>query len=540
MWIHTLIFTSLLLICSAYDNDDYEIFDLVEEVKENFYTLLSISQDASVAEVRRAYRKLSLQLHPDKNDAPDAEEKFRQLVAVYDVLKDSAKREKYNLVLQNGLPDWRQATYYYRKYRKMGFMELSICISLISTIGHILFRWTAYLEKKFEVDELLEPVRRRMQKKKAKKKAADDEEDISTDQVIEEQYGYTRPTFWDLLPFVIYRGVTGFIISIPSKIRNAKQRYQEDQEEKQRLKEEEEAAAAAELVEEEKKKEKKEKKKPVSKIRDISEMDEFDQDYVPGMHDANGDLPGVETTVAAKRDGEWTEEDYAALAKAMAKFPGGTPGRWDRIAHDIGRTAKEVTSKVKEMKVSLAKNLPVAGSDQVIGGKKRAALNLSDSMITKAIDSELSKTTIISDSMLYSSQDDIPDDYDQGFAQEEEPVEVYTEVRKRKVKTRPPPENPEEKDNAETKEEEKATEETQKQKENATNTTQSEKENKNQTWSQVQQKCLEAAIAQFPKSTQDRWTCIARAVPGKNKEECIARYKLLVEHIKQKKQTKDS
>jgi len=536
MWIHSLLIASLLFLCSAYDNDDYEIFDLVEEVKENFYTLLSISQDATVAEVRRAYRKLSLQLHPDKNDAPDAEEKFRQLVAVYDVLKDSTKREKYNLVLQNGLPDWKQATYYYRKYRKMGFLELSICISLISTVGHILFRWTAYLEKKFELDELLEPVRKRMQKKKAKKKATE-EDDISTDQVLKEQYGYTRPTFWDLLPFVIYRGITGFIISIPSRIREAKQSYHDYQEEKQRVKEEEEAAA--EPVE----KPVRPKKKPVSKIRDISEMEEFDQDYVPGMQGANGDLVDDDPTVATKRDGEWTEEDYAALAKAMAKFPGGTPGRWDRIAHDIGRTAKEVTSKVKEMKVSLAKNIPVAGSDQVIGGKKRAALNLSDSMITKAIDSELSKTTIISDSMLYSSQDDIPDDYDQGFAQEEpEPVEIYTEVRKRKVKTRPPPENQEELKNSDEKDKESTAEDDSQtpKDDNTGNSTKNETENKNQTWSQIQQKCLEAAIAQFPKSTSERWTCIARAVPGKNKDECIARYKLLVEHIKQKKQTKDS
>ena len=49
--------------------------------------------------------------------------------------------------------------------------------------------------------------------------------------------------------------------------------------------------------------------------------------------------------ILISQDGEWTEEDYAALAKAMAKFPGGTPGRWDRIAHDIGRTAKEVGMK---------------------------------------------------------------------------------------------------------------------------------------------------------------------------------------------------
>ena len=40
----------------------------------NFYL-----QDASVSEVRRAYRKLSLILHPDKNQAVDAEQKFRQV-----------------------------------------------------------------------------------------------------------------------------------------------------------------------------------------------------------------------------------------------------------------------------------------------------------------------------------------------------------------------------------------------------------------------------------------------------------------------------
>lgn len=38
-----------------------------------------VLQDASQADIRRAYRKLSLQLHPDKNKAPDAEEKFRQV-----------------------------------------------------------------------------------------------------------------------------------------------------------------------------------------------------------------------------------------------------------------------------------------------------------------------------------------------------------------------------------------------------------------------------------------------------------------------------
>lgn len=51
-------------------------------------------QDAKSAEIRKAFRSLSLVLHPDKNSAPDADVQFRNLVSVYEVLKDSSKREK--------------------------------------------------------------------------------------------------------------------------------------------------------------------------------------------------------------------------------------------------------------------------------------------------------------------------------------------------------------------------------------------------------------------------------------------------------------
>lgn len=51
-------------------------------------------QTASLAEIRKAFRQLSVVLHPDKNDAEDANVQFRNLVAVYEVLKDPTKREK--------------------------------------------------------------------------------------------------------------------------------------------------------------------------------------------------------------------------------------------------------------------------------------------------------------------------------------------------------------------------------------------------------------------------------------------------------------
>ena len=55
-------------------------------------------------------------------------------------------------------------------------------------------------------------------------------------------------------------------------------------------------------------------------------------------------------------------------------------------------------------------------------------------------------------------------------------------------------------------------------------------------WSQEQQKLLEAALSQFPKGTNERWERIAGKVEGKNKEQCMMRFKFLAEQIKKKKE----
>lgn len=56
-------------------------------------------------------------------------------------------------------------------------------------------------------------------------------------------------------------------------------------------------------------------------------------------------------------------------------------------------------------------------------------------------------------------------------------------------------------------------------------------------WTQEQQKLLENAIVKYPKTTAgDRWQKIANTVPGKTKEECLARYKYLVQKVKEQKQ----
>lgn len=63
----------------------------------DFYKILGLSRSASTHEVKKAYRKLAKELHPDKNkDDPNASQKFQDLGAAYEVLSDPEKREMYD------------------------------------------------------------------------------------------------------------------------------------------------------------------------------------------------------------------------------------------------------------------------------------------------------------------------------------------------------------------------------------------------------------------------------------------------------------
>jgi len=66
-------------------------------VKRDYYEILTVERTASREEIKRAYRKLAVKYHPDKNpDDPHAEEKFKELGEAYDVLADEDKRAAYD------------------------------------------------------------------------------------------------------------------------------------------------------------------------------------------------------------------------------------------------------------------------------------------------------------------------------------------------------------------------------------------------------------------------------------------------------------
>ncbi len=73
------------------------LLNFEQMAKRDYYEVLGVPNDASQADLKKAYRKLAVEYHPDKNpDDPQAEERFKELGEAYDVLSDDQKRAAYD------------------------------------------------------------------------------------------------------------------------------------------------------------------------------------------------------------------------------------------------------------------------------------------------------------------------------------------------------------------------------------------------------------------------------------------------------------
>src|SRR5690554_1213072 len=65
--------------------------------KRDYYEVLGVDKSATTSDIKKAYRKLALKFHPDKNpDNAEAEEKFKEAAEAYEVLSDEQKRQQYD------------------------------------------------------------------------------------------------------------------------------------------------------------------------------------------------------------------------------------------------------------------------------------------------------------------------------------------------------------------------------------------------------------------------------------------------------------
>ena len=84
---------------------------------KDYYESLGVPRDASEEDIRRAYRRLARQYHPDINKEPGAEDRFKEISEAYEVLRDEEKRQRYDRFGQNwragqdvsGAPDFEEA-----------------------------------------------------------------------------------------------------------------------------------------------------------------------------------------------------------------------------------------------------------------------------------------------------------------------------------------------------------------------------------------------------------------------------------------------
>ncbi|KAI8613675.1 hypothetical protein BC830DRAFT_1066368 [Chytriomyces sp. MP71] len=147
----------LALPVLAWEKEDYAIFDLIKGAKDpkgrrnDFYTVLEVPHTATPIQISRAYRKASLELHPDKNPSPEAVSRYTLRTSINGVLKDKEMREMNDKHRKTGFQTWRGTGYYIARYKPGLAFILSFLVVVIS-IGQYATQWAQFYQLKHKIE----------------------------------------------------------------------------------------------------------------------------------------------------------------------------------------------------------------------------------------------------------------------------------------------------------------------------------------------------------------------------------------------------
>jgi len=199
---------------------------------------------------------------------------------------------------------------------------------------------------------------------------------------------------------------------------------------------------------------------------------------------------------------EWSSTEISALVKAMSRYPGGTPGRWEKITELIQsaakgekkRTVKEVTMKAREMEVFAPLQKTDNRAYEAYLETKKKQTPLSSSTSSSSVSTSAAPASLVSS--LSTSSSPLP----LSSVVSSNPATVSASV---------------------------------------SGVVSATSKSSVVDWSAGQQSSLEDALRNVSKTAPDRWDQIAALVPGKSKAECVARFKWIKEQIlaAQKQQT---